>query len=159
MNHEQPADQFVVAVDINGDIWHISRGRRQGVIGVDTQRYQELQRDKDELQAERDKFFDRLVELGEITIEKSPEEIAREAADERLKAVQEQAAQQAEMNKQMLETMKAMQEELAEIKARPPVERIVEKVQVESVEPHDTEFAIVEVEVPKPTRKAKGAAA
>jgi len=96
---------FVALIDQNGMIRDMSTGRRGEVIGVDYQKEDEYKRTISEMQETIDNYYGKLVELGAITIPKSPEQIAQEAAAEQLRLVQEQATQQAAINQALLESV------------------------------------------------------
>lgn len=118
MNYEQQSETFVVAIDGNGDIWHIHRGRKQAVCGVDTQKYNELQAEYNELKAEFDSFYNRLVELGEIVPEKTPEELTREAAENQNRLLQEQMSEQSKINAELLNSLRDMKREITSLSQR-----------------------------------------
>lgn len=99
------SNYYSVMIDTNGDIYQINGYQKAGKIGIDTRKEQEYIGTQSEMQETLDGYYNKLVELGVITPPKSPEEIAREAAE-----------QQNAVMAQMLETMQSMQNEIATLK-------------------------------------------
>jgi len=119
MNYETPS-QFVAAIDNSGVIYEISAGRKRQAVGIDIQREQEILgqiTERDALIEERDErienYYNKLVELGVIIPEKTPAEIAQEAAAEQLAFVKEQAEQQAKVNQSLVEALAALTEKVS----------------------------------------------
>jgi F0F1-type ATP synthase membrane subunit b/b' len=92
-------------IDENGTIWEAGVGRKRQAVGIDSQREQELTAQITEMQEVIDNYYNKLVELGAIEVPKTAEQIARE-----------QAAQQAEINKQLLEAISSLKEEVRAFK-------------------------------------------
>ena len=111
---------FMATIDKNGTIWSIT-GRERGIVGIDTQRETELIKEKSDIEETLQQYYDRLVELKEIIPEKTPEELAREVAEEQLRLSKEQSEQQSllikqqtDMMVQMMATMKSMENKMNE---------------------------------------------
>lgn len=109
---------FVALVDRNGYIRDMSVSRRGEIIGMDYQKEEEYKQTIAAMQETLDNYYNKLVELGAITIPKSPEQIAQEAAAEQLRIVQEQAEQQASINSALLSAIENLNSELKELKSR-----------------------------------------
>jgi|GEM_PF-6721273 len=111
---------FVAVIDNVGFIYQYNQGRRGQAVGIDNQKAQELESEfttqSADMQEVIDKLYQELVDAGLRTVPKSPEEIAREAAEAQLEFARQQAAQQAEINANLLSAMKSMQEELQGLK-------------------------------------------
>lgn len=97
---------FTAIIDEQGDIYEASTGRKRQKVGVDSQREQDLLNQMSEMQGVIENYYNRLVELGEIAVPKSAEQIA-----------QEQAQQQAEINQALLEAISGLQLEIKELRA------------------------------------------
>jgi len=110
------AQPFVAVIDNTGTIYQTDSGRKRTAIGVDLQRENELLEQISDMQEVLDNYYQKLVELGAIVPEKSPEEIARETADRQLELAREQAEQQAEINSKLLNAIGALQSEIADMK-------------------------------------------
>jgi len=95
---------FTAIIDENGVIYEASTGRKRQAVGIDAQKEQEYQQTIAEMQERLDSYYAKLVELGVIQIPKTTEEIALE-----------QAAQQAEINKQLLEAIGGLQFQIKEM--------------------------------------------
>lgn len=110
------SEPIVCRIDEEGTIYQYN-GRQRGMpIGVDTQREKEMLAQIEEMQGLIDNYYEKLVELGVIKPPKTPEEVAREAAEEQLRIVQEQARQQSEINLTLLDAVKGLQAEMAALK-------------------------------------------
>lgn len=96
---------FTGILDENGTIWEAGTGRKRQIIGVDTQREQELLGRISEIQERLDQYYNKLVEVGVITPPKSPEQIA-----------QETAAQQTAINQALLDAVNSLKSEIRELK-------------------------------------------
>lgn len=96
---------FTAMIDESGTIWEAGTGRKRQVVGMDSQREQELQNQITEMQAVIDNYYNKLVELGAIVPPKTPEQIA-----------QEQATQQAEINQKLLQAISSLQSEIGELR-------------------------------------------
>lgn len=107
---------FTGMIDENGIIWDMATGRKRQAIGVDAQKEQEYIQTISEMQETLDNWREILLENKLLNIPKTPEEIAREAAEEQLRMVQEQAAEQAEINKSLLEAINNLNLEIKELK-------------------------------------------
>lgn len=116
MAYNDSNNTFVALIDSNGMIRDMSTGRRGEVIGVDYQKEDEYKRTIAEMQETLDNYYGKLVELGAITIPKTPEQVAQEAAAEQLRFVQEQAEQQATINQALLKAVEGLNAELKELK-------------------------------------------
>lgn len=102
---------FTGAIDRDGTIYQANM-RNKTKIGIDSEREQELLNQMSEMQATLDNYYGKLVELGEIKVPKSAEEIAAE----QLRMAQEQAEQQAMINQQLLEAIGSLNAEVRELK-------------------------------------------
>lgn len=107
---------FVALIDQNGFIRDMSTGRRGEIIGIDCQKEEEYKATIAEMQETLDNYYGKLVELGAITVPKTPEQIAQEAAAEQMRFVQEQAEQQATINQALLKAVEGLNAELKELK-------------------------------------------
>jgi len=96
---------FTGMIDMNGDIYNAGTSRQRMKIGIDTKREEDLLSQMTEMQERLDQYYAKLVELGVIVPQKTPEEIA-----------QEQATQQAMINQKLLEAISGLQAELGELK-------------------------------------------
>jgi len=97
---------FTAGIDTDGTIYEIGLDRRCKAVGIDLERATELSRDIEQLKEITEDYYNKLVELGAIVPPKTAEEIARE-----------QAAEQAEINKELIATLREMRLELNELKA------------------------------------------
>jgi len=113
------AQPWVGITDADGTIYSFISGRKGQVIGVDLQREQELLTQIGEMESVLENYYQKLVELGVIVPEKTPEQIAKEAAEEQLRIVQEQAEEQAKINQALLSAIQGLQAEITEIKSMP----------------------------------------
>lgn len=127
--NEQP-HPFVALIDLDGVIYQYNANRKGPAVGVDLQREGELLKQIDDMQEVIEKYRDKLVENGIITLPKSPEEIAREAAEAQLAEMRKQNEQNAKIQAQMLETMKSLQAEITALKTaqgapetKPPIKQ------------------------------------
>ena len=124
------ATPFVAVIDTSGVIYQTDSGRKRQAVGVDLQRESELTGQIEEMQEVIENYFQKLVELGAIVPEKSPEQVAREAAEEQLRIAREQSEQQARINAALLDAVNELRSEIAEMKQAPTV------VKSETVEEH-----------------------
>jgi len=125
---------FVALIDQNGMIRDMSTGRRGEVIGVDYQKEDEYKRTISEMQEPLDSYYNKLVEIRKYLIDRyddkdmvnqlsafappvTAEMIAQEAAAEQLRLAQEQATQQAELNKVFMESLQASNQMLASLQS------------------------------------------
>lgn len=108
---------FVAIIDRDGNIRDMSAGRRGDIVGVDYQREDEYKRTISEMQETLDNYYTKLVEIGAITIPKTPEEIAREAAAEQLRIAQDQAQQQSQINQALMNAIENLSSEVKGLKA------------------------------------------
>lgn len=116
MAYNNTDNTFVALIDQNGYIRDMSTGRRGEVIGIDYQKEEEYKATIAEMQETLDNYYNKLVELGAITIPKTPEQIAQEAAAEQVRIAQEQAEQQATINQALLQAIEGLSTELKELK-------------------------------------------
>jgi len=96
----------------DGTIYEAGSGRKRQVVGCDSQKEQDYIAQISEMQATIDNYYAKLVELGVIQPPKTAEEIARDAAAEQLKIVQEQARQQSEINSNLLAAIASLKREI-----------------------------------------------
>lgn len=97
---------FTGMIDEQGNIYEASTGRKRQIVGVDSQREQELLNQINDMQVTIDNYYEKLVELGVITPPKTAEEIATE-----------QAAQQSQINQSLLEAINSLKSEIKELRA------------------------------------------
>lgn len=97
---------FTAMIDEQGTIWEAGTGRKRQAVGIDAQKEQDYQTQIAEMQGVIENYYGKLVELGAITPPKSAEQIA-----------QEQAAQQTEINRTLLEAIQGLQSEIRGLKA------------------------------------------
>lgn len=135
---------FTADLDKDGTIYSIGTGRERVKVGIDMEKEQELLQTISEMQIPLENYFQKLIEIRKYLIEvyddkdmvsqlsafapqKSPEEIAKEAANEQIRVVQEtaaaqlrlaqeQAAQQAKVNQELLQAIQGLKYELGELK-------------------------------------------
>lgn len=107
---------FTAELEKDGTIYSIGTGRDKAKIGIDNQREQELLKTIGEMQDTLDNWREILIQNGLIKIPRTPEEIAREAAEEQLTLAREQAAQQAEINSALLQAITGLQNQIGELK-------------------------------------------
>ena len=100
------ARPFTAVIGTDGTIYEAGLGRDRSPVGIDAQREAELQSQISDMQSVLDEYYNKLVQLGEIVPVKSAEQIASE-----------QAAAQAEINRELLEAIKDMKAELSSLKA------------------------------------------
>jgi len=103
---------FTGMINESGDIYNAGYRGATSKVGIDNERENMLLKQISEMQEVIDNYFNKLVELGEIVPQKTPEEIAAE----QLRLAQEQAEQQASINKQLLEAIGALNAEVKELK-------------------------------------------
>lgn len=89
---------FTGAIDNSGVIFQVSAGRPNRKVGIDNEKEQDYVKQINEQQDIIENYYNKLVELGEIVPEKTPEE------------------QQNQFMSEVLKTMKSMQEEIKEMK-------------------------------------------
>jgi len=109
---------FAAIISRDGTIFNA----RSGVpVGVDNDRVKEIESDLGGQMADMkeviDKLYQELVDAGLREVQKTPEEIARDAAEEQLTIVREQAQAQADINASMLKLMQGMQDKIDGLEA------------------------------------------
>jgi len=115
-NQHDHAQPWVGITDLDGTIYAYNSGRKGQAIGVDLQREKELLSQIGDMQDVIENYYSKLVELGAIVPEKSPEQVAKEAAEEQLRIAREQSEQQAIVNQALLDAVSSLKAEIAEIK-------------------------------------------
>jgi len=96
---------FTGLISENGDIYNANYRGARDKIGIDNERETELLKLIEDQEEIIKNYYDKLVELGVITPQKSAEEIAME-----------QAMEQARINQQLLEAIGALNAEIKELK-------------------------------------------
>ena len=91
--------RYIVAIDKDGRIFEVSSGRKGQLVGIDRQREEELLAQISDMQAVIDNYYAKLVDLGEIIPPKSPDEIAKEAAEAQLELLKCQIGEQNRLSK------------------------------------------------------------
>jgi hypothetical protein len=112
----QKAEPFVAVIDKDGVIYQNVSGRKGAAVGIDLQREGKLLEQIEKMQDIIDNYYNKLVEVGVIVPPKTAEEVAKEAADEQLRIFREQAEEQSKINNTVLDALKALRSEIAEIK-------------------------------------------
>lgn len=107
---------FTGDIDKDGTIYSVGAGRERLKVGIDAQREQDLLQTITEMQETLENWKPKMIEHGYIKIQKSPEEIARDIADEQIKIAKEQAAQQAQINQALLQAITTLQNQIGEMK-------------------------------------------
>lgn len=104
---------YTVIVDANGDIYEhagYQRGRKLGIdIRQEARLYEEnqaLSQNVTELTEVLENWRPIMIETGHLVIPKTPEEIAQEMAQEQIRIIQEQKAQQDEINRVLLDSVR-----------------------------------------------------
>jgi len=115
MNYQ---NTFAAEIAKDGTIYNT----RTGVpVGVDNQRVRDMEAEHANEIAEAaevaDRLYQELVDAGLRVVKKTPEEIARDAAEQQLTLAREQARQQAEINESLLGAIKGLQAEISGLKA------------------------------------------
>ena len=117
----QEFSPFVAVIGNDGTIYQYNQGRRGQAVGVDNQKLQEIENEhlaeKTDMLEVADKLYQELVDAGLRTVPKSPEEIAKEAAEAQLELARQQASQQAEITASLLNAVKSLQDEIIGLKA------------------------------------------
>lgn len=113
---------YSVMIDDVGDIFEISGYQKGRKIGIDTKREKDFIDTQAEMQSVIDNYYSKLVELGAIEVPKTPEELIQEQNAQQAEINQklcEQVAQQAEINQKLVESIADIQTELKGLKNRP----------------------------------------
>jgi len=109
---------FAAIISKDGTIFN---ARSSVPVGVDNERVKEIEsalgEQMSDMQEVIDQLFQELVDAGLREVQKTPEQIARDAAEEQLQLARAQAQEQAEFNASMLDVMRAMQDEIKGLKA------------------------------------------
>ena len=100
--------KYLVFISQDGKIYEVSSGRKGQYVGIDKQLEDELRTQISEMQEVLDSYYSKLVELGEIIPPKSPDEIAREAAEAQVQMMQTQLAEQSEINRALLDAVRGL---------------------------------------------------
>lgn len=99
---------FTGSIEPDGDILLASAGRDPKKVGIDTKREQELLQAIKERDETLDNWREILIENGLLAIPKTPEEIARETAEQQLLITKQQAEEQARLITSQNEAMAKM---------------------------------------------------
>jgi cell division septum initiation protein DivIVA len=117
MPPDSASNLFYGVIDTDGTIYEMRGHRRGERVGVDVQRVNEFEDQIAEMQGVLDSWYPKMVEHGYIKIEKTAEQIARDAAEEQLQIIKEQSEQQNQINLKLLEAIHGLQAELSDIKS------------------------------------------
>lgn len=96
---------FPATIDTQGVIWYVEGNRKKYPIGIDN-------RLKEEQEEIIENYYNKLVEIGIIEIPKTPEEIAKEQADEELRILRAEQEEQRKINLHVMETLSKISERL-----------------------------------------------
>lgn len=100
----------------DGTIYSVGTGRERIKVGVDLEREQELLQANSDMQDTLDNWREILIQNGLLKMPKTPEEIAREAAEQQLALARDQAQQQASINQALLDAISGIQNQIGELK-------------------------------------------
>jgi len=132
---------FMATIDKDGNIMQIDRATSTNVIiGRDLQAFAEQQEIINSQQEIIDNYYNKLVELGVIEIEKTAEEIALETANKQIEIANKQIeiAKQTALSSENM--MMAMMKEMQEIKAKMNIKDIIDIDDIDELGVQDNEF-------------------
>jgi hypothetical protein len=115
VNYEK-AEPFLAIIDSDGTIYQYNGGRKGVPVGIDTQKENELLSQLSEMQGVTENYYEKLVEVGVIVPQKTPEQVAKEAAEEQKRILQAHLDEQRNVNNTLLELVKVMQNEISGLK-------------------------------------------
>lgn len=106
---------IMATLEEDGNITTMDNMRNKKQIGVQLQVYQNLVQESQEKDEIIEKYYNKLVELGAIVPQLTPEELQQQALQKQLKLAEETAKKQAEMLVQNQELIMAMMSKIEKL--------------------------------------------